>query len=136
MTRVEKLCAVHGQQGGTIHQFNRKFRVNLLDLSEERFEYLLKFMTKHRDFYVGPLGELRWSSNDHVVPSDVFKDMGMTCSESHQKIYDDEQAKFIAEYRAAQKNYVPSAEELFEMRAAFGEGAEVVNVITGKKIKV
>jgi hypothetical protein len=30
-------------------------------------------------------------------------------------------------------NHVPSSEELFEMRAAFGEGAEVVNVLTGRR---
>ena len=40
----------------------------------------------------------------------------------------------LAEYRANYKG--PSAEELAEMRAAFGPGATVVNVITGKKIKL
>ena len=37
-------------------------------------------------------------------------------------------------YRA---NYTgPSEEELFEMRAAYGKGTTVVDVITGKKIKL
>ena len=40
----------------------------------------------------------------------------------------------LAEYRANYKG--PSAEELAEMRAAFGPGATVVNVITGKKIEL
>ena len=40
----------------------------------------------------------------------------------------------LAEYRASYKG--PSAEELAEMRAAFGPGATVVNVITGKKIEL
>lgn len=28
--------------------------------------------------------------------------------------------------------HVPDAEEMYEMRAAFGEGVEVVNIITGQ----
>lgn len=40
----------------------------------------------------------------------------------------------LAEYRANYRD--PSAEELAEMRAAFGPGATVVDVITGKKIKL
>jgi hypothetical protein len=43
-------------------------------------------------------------------------------------------AEWIAEYRKAQMNRQPSAEEIFEMVAAFGPGAEVVDVITGQKI--
>ena len=42
----------------------------------------------------------------------------------------------IEEYKESQKNRVSSGEELFEMRAAFGEGTEVVNIITGKRFKV
>ena len=30
----------------------------------------------------------------------------------------------------------PTAEELFEMRAAFGEGTKVVNILTGKTIQL
>ena len=45
-----------------------------------------------------------------------------------------EQQKWIDEYREARKNHEPSAEEIFEMTAAFGPGAEVVDIITGQKI--
>jgi hypothetical protein len=42
--------------------------------------------------------------------------------------------KFFAEYR---KNQRPlSGEELFEMRAAFGPGETVVDVISGRKTKL
>ena len=42
--------------------------------------------------------------------------------------------KELAQYRA---NYTgPSDEEVAEMRAAFGEGETVVDVITGKTIKL
>lgn len=40
----------------------------------------------------------------------------------------------IAEYRARRRT--PDAEELAEMRAAFGEGTTVVDVLTGEKIKL
>ena len=40
----------------------------------------------------------------------------------------------LAEYRANYKD--PSSEELAEMRATFGPGTTVVDVITGKKIEL
>lgn len=46
--------------------------------------------------------------------------------------YDKETDAFLAEYRERMKNYKPSEEELFEMRAAFGPGETVVNVFTGQ----
>ena len=45
-----------------------------------------------------------------------------------------EQDAFLAEYR--KQDTPPSEEELFEMRAAFGEDTEVVNVFTGRKTKL
>lgn len=45
-----------------------------------------------------------------------------------------EDAAFLAEYQARRKS--PSAEELAEMRAAFGAGATVVDVLTGEGIKL
>lgn len=47
---------------------------------------------------------------------------------------DEENRKSIAEYREAMKNYEPSEEELYEMRAAFGAGETVVDIFTGKAI--
>lgn len=43
-----------------------------------------------------------------------------------------EKDEAIERYIEARKNHVPSSEELFEMRAAFGPGAKVVDVITGQ----
>ena len=40
----------------------------------------------------------------------------------------------LESYRANRK--APSAEELAEMRAAFGEGTKVVDVLTGKEIQL
>lgn len=47
---------------------------------------------------------------------------------------DEETAKIIEGYRASYTG--PSEEELFEMRAAFGKGTTVVDIFTGKKIKL
>jgi dihydropteroate synthase len=48
---------------------------------------------------------------------------------------DEKTKKFIEEYRESMEDYEPDAEHMYEMRAAFGEGVEVVNIITGKKYK-
>lgn len=47
---------------------------------------------------------------------------------------DVEVEKSAREYRERMKNHVYSAEELSEMRNAFGAGTTVVDVITGKRI--
>ena len=47
---------------------------------------------------------------------------------------DEETAKVIEAYRASCTG--PSEEDLFEMRAAYGKGTTVVDIFTGKKIKL
>ena len=47
---------------------------------------------------------------------------------------DEETAKVIEAYKASYTG--PSEEEMFEMRAAFGTGTKVVDIFTGKKIKL
>lgn len=47
-----------------------------------------------------------------------------------------EAAQAIAEYKAAQKNRKRSEEELAEMRATFGAGSTIVDIITGEKIRL
>ena len=37
MTRLEILLKLHGQQGGTIHEFNRMYKVDFLKMSENDF---------------------------------------------------------------------------------------------------
>lgn len=55
-------------------------------------------------------------------------------AEATREVCQDETMKAIEAYRA---NYTgPSEEELFEMRAAYGRGTTVVDVLTGKKIKL
>lgn len=47
---------------------------------------------------------------------------------------DREVSQSIAEYKESMKNHIYSAEELYEMRSAFGAGTTVVNVLTGQQI--
>jgi hypothetical protein len=37
MTRLEILCKAHNQQGGTIFQFEKLYKLDLLNLSEKEF---------------------------------------------------------------------------------------------------
>lgn len=54
--------------------------------------------------------------------------------EATKEAYEEEVAKFAEEYR---KNYKgPSEEELAEMRAAFGCGERIVNILTGDVIQL
>lgn len=45
-------------------------------------------------------------------------------------------ATFLAEYRAVHVDRPQSAEELAELRAAFGPGTSVVNVVTGRHVNL
>ena len=56
--------------------------------------------------------------------------------ENHEKALDAQNEESIREYKERMKNHVYSEEELFEMRAAFGEGIEIVDVISGNKIRL
>ena len=43
-TRLELLCKVHNQQGGTIHQFNKQYNINFLFMSDKAFfEFIATF---------------------------------------------------------------------------------------------
>lgn len=78
----------------------------------------------------------RWASNGRVVPLDAAADYGIPVNvEAQTRDRDLETAAFVADYRAAQRNRRPSAEERFELRAAFGPGRTVVNVLTGRRTR-
>ena len=55
-------------------------------------------------------------------------------AEATRKECEKEALAAIEEYRANYKE--PDQEELFELRAAYGRGTTVVDVITGRKIKL
>lgn len=75
-------------------------------------------------------GVFYWQSNDHVCSSDILDELGIYHDPIKQKEARDEELNdFLMAYR---KNYQPpSAEQLYEMEAAFGKGAKVVDIISG-----
>ena len=83
-------------------------------------------------------GAIKWKSNGAYIPDDFCEKLeyaGYKFSREATAVKRNAQVqKELAQYRA---NYTgPSDEEIAEMRAAFGEGETVVDVITGKTIKL
>jgi hypothetical protein len=85
-------------------------------------------------------GAYRWKSNGHIPHRDMhllWVALGYITAddaEASLKVGKAESDAFLKAYRKNPPK--PTAEDLFEMRAAFGEGAEVVNIITGKVTKL
>lgn len=79
-------------------------------------------------------GALVWKASGNVVPMDVFRDAGYLPPKSQKAERDRQVDEHLAEYLERMKNYQPSEEEMFEMRAAFGPGETIVNIITGKVV--
>lgn len=83
-------------------------------------------------------GAIKWVSNGHYLNKDTMQkviDNGFTdfSVEATNKKRDIQDTEWLKNYR---KNYKgPNEEELFEMRAAFGPGKTIVNVLTGTTIR-
>ena len=98
-------------------------------------------------------GVARWTSNGSCVPSDILQKaiLAEPCISlvvnvvKHEAARRAEISAFLQEYRETQEEHqrkveagdpeacAIEAENQSEMRAAFGEGTTVVNVITGRK---
>lgn len=116
-------------QVGAQHPVRRYAKVMPFDINDAlRLREQFRSEATERD------GVLCWNSNGRAVPPDIFRDAFCTPSPSHLAGYAKQADEFISAYKERMKNHVPSDEELFEMRAAFGPGATVVNAITGQKI--
>ena len=79
-----------------------------------------------------------WNSNGNYLPADCAEILSHTdfpfSLEETTRAREAQTAAFLESYR---KNYKgPSEEEKAEMRAAFGAGTTVVNVITGKRTRL
>ena len=90
-------------------------------------------------------GVYRWKSNDSIPFDDMLADNGVElpvrnrCNALRAK----EIMKFMEEYTRREEEFWTKpeyadarAERLAEQRAAFGNGADVVNIFTGRKYKV
>lgn len=78
---------------------------------------------------------LRWASNDAVVPADIMALTDWQYQDEMTAARDADLDRFAAAYRAAQARRTPEEieEQRAEMRAAFGPGETVVNVLTGER---
>lgn len=93
-----------------------------------------RFSNHEADAYSDDDGKTwRWCSNDQYVPLDACLSHSVPCDMEAQRAARDAQfAEFARQYKA-QQPAVPSPERQAEMRAAFGPGVEVVDVISGRK---
>ena len=92
------------------------------------------------EIFFGADGVVRWTSNNRVMPKDCREILSHT---AYRDLFSEEASRAAEEAEAAavlesyRKNYTgPSEEEKAEMRAAFGTGSTVVDVITGKRIRL
>lgn len=57
-TRLEKLCEAFGKQGGTIHEYNRQFGVDFLEIDETDFNDFIKGIIRFKTDPVALIREL------------------------------------------------------------------------------
>lgn len=102
-------------------------------------KYKTEFYIDETRDETGPV--VRWNSNDRIPFEDMlqyFLSQGwidQLIVENSLRTRKEEDAQAIAAYVAHRKRVGYSAEERFEMRAAFGRGARVTDVFTGKTIR-
>lgn len=89
-------------------------------------------------------GVIRWFSNDRCVPMEICENMGWGPLREQSEADRAETATFIAAYKQAQAEFdartdpeaeAIRAEQAFELRAAHGPGAKVVDVVTGRRYR-
>ena len=92
------------------------------------------------EIFFGADGVVRWTSNNRVMPKDCREILSHTAyrdlfsEEASRAAEDAETAASLESYR---KNYTgPSEEEKAEMRAVFGTGTTVCDIITGERIRL
>lgn len=102
------------------------------------------------EIHEGPMGELRWDTNNQPVPMDTFQDAGRVPPARQAEAVEKASADAIARYRQAaerceeNRNGVHGREAqdrqremdeetAAERRAAFGPGETVVNILTGER---
>ena len=107
--------------------------------AEQEVARLLK-QYEYGELIIDEYGVAYWASNDNAIPQEVAEKAeyaGLPINrELTRQLEEEQSARSIQAYRERMKNHVYTAEELYEMRCAFGEGATVVDVITGRKIQL
>ena len=85
-------------------------------------------------------GAYRWLSNGHPAPSDCVR-MGVRLGLADGSRLAEHEATRAADSAAALEAYrrnwtPPTGEVLAEMRAEFGDGAEMIDVLSGKRFRL
>lgn len=81
---------------------------------------------------------VRWCSNDNIPPEECINWLydhnyiGIGWRAKSHAVREQEVDAMLENYRKQMENHVPDEEEMYELRAAFGAEARIVNVITGK----
>lgn len=140
-----------GQIDGTLsHDYTPTYGISLNELSNRTGEIAATriksiiwwFDAETRDHLIPELdaasadaaGVLRWAMGNAVPPWSYEEGYGRPMPAAMQAAYQKDLDRHLLSYKKNAKP--PSEEELFEMRAAFGEGAEVVNVFTGRRTQL
>jgi hypothetical protein len=101
-------------------------------------KYKTQFYIDETNSESGPV--VRWNSNDRIPFEDMLQEFVTAGWIGNQELSNSLAQRKIEDRIALEayaRNYKgPSEEELFEMRAAFGPGAKVVNVLTGHSYTV
>lgn len=112
------------------------------DMYKDELKHLREDLTNPDKSFVQD-GVLYWKlpNENRVVPLDVAgyyyaKMRGDIDLVKHHRAELKQYHEWTEVYREQMKDYEPSEEEKMEMRAAFGEGEEVIDVFTGKVTKL
>lgn len=104
----------------------------------ERQEALRLLRSFDEDAVVDQAGVVRWKTNGQVPPREVLEFWAYAQKpfdlEASLRALEEDVERFIQEYRRRWRP--PGPEALAELRAAFGPGAVVVDVLAGRRFKV
>ncbi len=82
-------------------------------------------------------GAAFWNSNGNYLPADAAEKLSHTDFEfSLEETEKAREAQTAQQLEAYRQNHRTSAEEIEEMRAAFGTGTTVCDIITGERIRL
>lgn len=100
-----------------------------------------RMMAKRSEIEVEADGAAKWISSGNYLPAHVveiltFAGADFFDAEATKAKREAQNEASIAAYKASRKAHKVTAEERYEMQAAFGRGARVVDIITGEVISL
>ena len=118
--------------------------IMMKNTNEDRIRETLRGHIDRSYRMAGASNVLKWISNDRCIPHDIMLDLkryGMVDAitvETTRIVEREETDRFIEEYKKnrANRSAEEIAEERYEMRAAFGPGETVVNILTGERTEI